>query len=131
MTPKLTAGLVGSAALIVAAAGLYWKGRLEGAEREQPKVAAAQAQAAMAGLEARGERESAARVGAAAHARNAAQRSVLRVAEHANKSEDADVPLDPDRLSRLRAHDEQLCAAAPALAGCAAAGDARRGAPPL
>lgn len=131
MSPKLITGLVGATILMAGAAGLYWKGRFEGAARERPKVAAAQAQAAIAGLEALGERDSSVRVGAAAQVRDAARRSVLRVAEHANKSEDADDPLDPDRLSRLRAHDEQLCEAAPALAGCATADDAGRGAPPL
>ena len=131
MRPGLVAGGVVAGVLIVIATGLYWKGRLEGAAAERPKVAEAQAQAAVSGLEARGERESVARVGAAARTRDAAHRSVIRVAEEATKSEDADVPLDSDRLSRLRAHDEQLCQAAPALAGCAPPGDARGGAPPL
>lgn len=131
MTPKLTAGLVAAAILIAAAVGLYWKGRLEGAAREQPKVAAAQARAVVAGLEGRGERESSARVSAAARVRDAGYRSVVRVAQDATKSEDADAPLDVDRLSRLRAHDEQLCEAAPELAGCAAPDDAGGGAPPL
>ena len=62
MTPRLAAGLVGVAVLVTGATGLYWKGRLEGAARERPKVEAALAKAAVAGLQTRGARESAVRV---------------------------------------------------------------------
>lgn len=120
---------LGSAAVIATAAvGLYWKGRFEGAARERPKVEAAQAQAALAGLEAQGERETAERVEAAVRQRETAVQSVIRITHEALKSEDALAPLDPARRDRLLAADEQLCEAAPALAGCAPAGDAGGGA---
>ena len=127
MTPRLTAALVGGAILLVGSAGLYWRGRLEGAARERPKVEAALAKAAVANLEVRGERESAERAEAAVHAGELAGRSVNQVTQEALKARDANAPLDPDRIRRLRAHDERLCLAAE-LAGCAAAGDAAAGA---
>jgi hypothetical protein len=123
MTPRLTAGLVGAAILATGAVGLYWKGRLEGAARERPKVDAALTKAAVAGLEADGERESAARAEAAVQTRETVVRSVVRVIQEAHRSEDAHAPIDPARLARLRAHDDELCRAA-ALAGCAPIDDA-------
>lgn len=129
MTPRFIAALAGGGLLLVAVAGLYWKGRLEGAARERPKVEAARVQAAVAGLEARGERASAGRVEIVVRRREAAARSVARITQDALKSEDAHAPLDPARRDRLWAHDEQLCEAAPDLSGCAKAGDASGGAP--
>lgn len=131
MTPRLTAGVIGAVILATGATALYWKGRLEGAARERPKLEAARTQAAIAGLETRGERESAARVDAAVRTRVAATRSIIRITHDAQTSEDARAPLAPARAARLRAHDDQLCLAAPGLAGCAAAGDADRGAAAL
>jgi len=124
VTPRLTAGLVGAGILVAGATGLYWKGRLEGAARERPKVEAALAKAAVAGIETRGARENAVRVDDAVRTRDAANRSVVRITREAQKSEDANAPLATARLARLRAHDEQLCDAAPDLAGCAAPRDA-------
>ena len=117
MTPRLAAGLVGVAVLVTGATGLYWKGRLEGAARERPKVEAALAKAAVAGLQTRGARESAVRVDDTVRTRDAANRSVIHITREAQKSEDANAPLAPARIARLRAHDEQLCDAA-RLAGC-------------
>jgi hypothetical protein len=127
VTPRLTAALIGGAILLAGAAGLYWKGRLEGAARERPKVEAAFAKAAVASLEVRGERESSVRAEAAVRAGELAARSVTHVTQGALKARDANAPLDPDRIRRLRAHDERLCLSAE-LAGCAAAGDAAAGA---
>jgi hypothetical protein len=129
MTPRLAVGLIGAAVLVTCATGLYWKGRLEGAARERPKVEAALAKAVAAGLEAQGERESAVRAEAAVQTRETVVRSVVRVIQEAQRSEDAHAPIDPARLARLRAHDDELCRADPALAGCATADDARGGAP--
>lgn len=131
MTPQLTAGLVGAAIMATGATALYWKGRLEGAARERPKLEAARAQATIAGLETRGERENAARVDSAVRTRVAATRSIIRITQDAQASEDAHAPLAPARAARLRAHEDQLCHAAPGLAGCTVAGDADRGAPGL
>jgi len=128
MTPRLMAALAGAGVLLAGATGLYWKGRLEGAARERPKVEAALAQAAVASLEVRGERESAQRVEVAVRQREAAARSVTRIAHEALTSEDAHAPLDPARADRLRAHDRELCLAAPDLTGCSETGDAGGGA---
>lgn len=131
MTPRLMMSLGAAAAIVAGALGLYWKGRLEGAARERPKVEAAQAKAAVAELEARGERESADRAHAAGRQREAATQSVVRITHEALKSEDALAPLDPARADRLRSHDEQLCQTAPTLGGCAPSGDAGGGAAPV
>ena len=120
------ASLVGAAIFVAGATGLYWKGRLEGAARERPKVQAALAKAAVAGLETRGARESAVRVDSAIRTRDAASRSVVHITRQAQTSEDANAPLTTARLARLRAHDEQLCDAAPDLAGCPTPRDAGR-----
>lgn len=130
MTPRLTAALAGGLVLIAGLAGLYWKGRLEGAARERPKAEAALATAAVAGLEVRAERESADRAASAMRAGELAIRSVAKVTHEALKARDANAPLDPDRVRRLRAHDERLCFSAE-LAGCAETGDAAAGAPAL
>jgi len=128
VTPRLVLVLAGVGALLAAGTGLYWKGRLEGAARERPKVEAARSQAAVASLEVRGARESVQRVDKVARQRDAAARSVARITSEALKSEDALAPLNPARSRRLRAHDRELCLAAPDLAGCAEAGDAGGGA---
>jgi hypothetical protein len=125
----MIAALAGLGAVLAAALGLYWKGRLEGAARERPKVEAAVAQAAVAGLETKGAAESAQRVEVVVRQREDAARSVAQFTEAALKSEDAHAPLDPARVSRLRAGDQQLCRAAPDLAGCAEGGHAGGGEP--
>jgi hypothetical protein len=127
VTPRLAAALVGGTILLAGAAGLYWKGRLEGSARERPKIEAALARAAVASLEVRGERESAERAEAAVRAGELAAHSVTHVTRDALKARDANAPLDPDRILRLRAHDERLCLSAE-LAGCAPTGDAAAGA---
>lgn len=108
-----------------AAAGLYWKGRHEGAARERPKTEAALAQAAVSGLETEGARASAQRVDVVIRQRDVAYDTVSALTPKALTSEDANAPLDAARAARLHAADLQLCRAAPELAGCAASGDAR------
>jgi hypothetical protein len=120
MNLRLIATLVAGGLVLAAAATLYWKGRLEGAARERPKVEAALERAAISGLETRGELASARRVDIAARQREAAARTVADITEVALKSEDADAPLETDRAERLRLGDQRLCDASPALAGCAA-----------
>jgi len=120
MTPRVIAALAGAGILVAAAAGLYWKGRLEGAARERPKVESALEQAAISGLQTRGELATAQRVEVVVRQREAAARSVAQITEDALKSEDADAPLDPARAQRLRRSDKRMCDASPGLAGCAA-----------
>jgi hypothetical protein len=125
MSPRLI--LMGGAAAIVlaAAAGLYWKGRHDDAAVQKPKIAAAEAQAAASGAEARGEKESAQRVELVVRQREAVNAVVADLTPKALTAEDAHAPLAPTRAARLRSADDQLCLAAPQLAGCAAPGDAR------
>jgi hypothetical protein len=131
MTPRLIAALAGGGILLAGATGLYWMGRLEGAARERPKVEAARAQAAVAALEIRGERESAERAQIAVQRRDVATRSLTRLSQDALKSEDSNATLDPARADRLRRHDDKLCQAAPELLGCAQAGDTAGSAAPV
>ena len=127
MTARIAAAFAGLGILAAAALGLYWKGRLEGAARERPKVEAAAAQAVAARLETTGERASAHLAEAVARRREVVAASIADVTRKALQSEDADAPLDPARVARLRAHDRELCLAAPGLAACAADRDARGG----
>ena len=98
--------------------GLYWKGRLEGAAGQRPKVVAAEARAKAAALETSGERASAVRVDAAVRQQSASLKVTHDLALEALKSEDAHVPLEHDRVLRLRDADDELCRLAPELAGC-------------
>ena len=53
-----------------------------------------------------------------------AARATATAVTQARSAEDADTPLDPDRLRRLREHDRELCRLAPDINGCAAPGPA-------
>lgn len=125
--------VVAVALILCLAAGLslYWKGRLEGAARERPKLDAARSQAAVSALEARGARQGLERAAAAADVAAGATGSLADLSRHAQTSEDARAPLDPDRSRRLHAHDVRLCQWSPELAGCSSAGDAAPGATPV
>ena len=125
MNPRLILLCAAAAVVLAAAAGLYWKGRHDDAAVQKPKIAAAEAQAATAGAEAQGEKDSAQRVELVVRQREAAAATVTDLTPKALNAEDAHAPLDPARAARLRAADDQLCLAAPQLAGCAAPADAR------
>ncbi|HEX2800937.1 MAG TPA: hypothetical protein VHN73_02605 [Phenylobacterium sp.] len=120
MNPRLTLMAVAVAIIALAALGLYWKGRHEGAAAERPKTRAAVAQAAAAVLNTEGARQTVRRVDAAVRQREAAESTILQIIAKAPNSEDARAPLDPDRAARLRDADRSLCLAAPDLAGCGA-----------
>jgi hypothetical protein len=120
MSPRLILILAAAATLLAAVAGLYWKGRHDGAAHERPKIEAALARAAVAGLETAGAKQSAQQVTAAVARRDAAAGVTAKLTTQALTSEDARAPLDPARADRLRADDRELCRTAPELAGCAA-----------
>lgn len=120
MSPRLMLTLAAVATLLAAIAGLYWKGRHDGAAHERPKTEAALAQAAVAGLETAGAKQSAQQTAAAVVRRDTANRATAHLTTEALTSEDARAPLDPARADRLRANDHQLCRTAPELAGCSA-----------
>lgn len=125
MSPRLILILVALASVLTAAGGLYWKGRHDDAVHERPKIEAAQARAAVAGLETQGAQASAQRVDLVIHQRDTASAVVAQLTPKALKSEDANAPLDPSRAARLRDADLQLCLTAPGLAGCPASGNAK------
>jgi len=118
--PRLALILAAAASLLAAIAGLYWKGRHDGAVHERPRTEAALAQAAVAGLETTGARQSVQQAAAAVARRDAATHAVAQLTTEALTSEDARAPLDPARADRLRDDDHQLCLTAPELAGCPA-----------
>jgi hypothetical protein len=120
MNPRWTLAIAAILSLLAAAVILYWSGRREGAARERPKTEAAQAAAAVSGLETKGARETAQRAEVVVRRREAAARTLADVTVNALQSEDAHASLDPDRADRLRAADRELCRAAPELSGCAA-----------
>jgi hypothetical protein len=120
MTSRLTMMFAGVATVLAILAGLYWKGRHDGEAHERPVAEAAQAQAAVAGLEARGAQQSARQAAAAVARRDAAAAAVMKLSNEALRSEAAHAPLDPARAARLLANDRELCRAAPELAGCPA-----------
>lgn len=53
-----------------------------------------------------------------------AARATATAVAQARSAHDAQTPLDPDRLRRLRDHDRELCRGAPNLNGCASPGPA-------
>ncbi len=118
--PLLIFGAAVSVILVVVL-GFYWRGRLEGAATERLKTVEAETRAKVAGLEALGERASAARVDVVVRQQSASRDVARNLAVEAAKSEDANVPLAPDRVLRLRDADGELCRIAPDLIGCGAA----------
>lgn len=125
MSPRWTIAIAAVLTVLATAALLYWHGRHDEAARDKPKIAAAAAQAAVAGLETRGARDTADRVDAAGRQREAARAAIAQLTPKALSSEDAHAPLAPGRAQRLRDADRQLCLADPDLAGCSADRDAR------
>ena len=125
MIPRWWLAVAAVLTLLAAVTVIYWSGRRDGAARERPRTEAALAQAAVAGLETQGARDSLQRVEVVVRQREAAAQSVARVTNKALIAEDAHAPLDAERAARLRAADRELCLAAPELVGCAADRDAR------
>jgi hypothetical protein len=125
MSPRLTLIAVAIGIILAGALGLYWKGRHEGAALERPKIAAAEARAAVADLNSEGARQTAQRVDVVVRQREAAATTVSQLTAKALISEDAHAPLAADRAARLHDADHGLCFTAPDLLGCAPARDAR------
>ncbi|MBA4795237.1 MAG: hypothetical protein H2041_16385 [Phenylobacterium sp.] len=121
MTWRLTLWASLAGVLLICGLALYLDGRADASRRLRAEVAAAQSAADRHALEAEGERDAAARVAAQQVPVRAAERIAAAAIPKALNAEDANAPLDPDRADRLRLADRQLCAAAPALEGCAAA----------
>jgi hypothetical protein len=124
MIARWQIALAAALTILGVAAWLYASGRRDGAARARPRIEAARAQAAVASLEAQGARETVRRVEVVMRRKEAAAQIAAEATEEALKAEDAHAPLDDARAARLRAHDRQLCDAAPDLAGCAPDRDA-------
>lgn len=125
MSPRLALTLAMPLIVLLLVLGVYWKGRHDDAAQERPKTEAALARAAVAGLETQGAQASAQHVELVVRQRDAANGVVAQLMPQALKSEDANAPVDPSRLARLRAADGELCDADPSLGGCPARGNAR------
>lgn len=128
MTPRAWMTLASAGAVAAAILGLYWKGRFDAAARSAARIEAAQAAASTARLEAKGQRELAGRVEIVVRQKEVAASALTDLAAIATKAQDADEPLDPDRVARLREFDRRLCEQAD-LAGCAPTDDAGAGHP--
>lgn len=131
LTPLGWLGLAVGGALIVGvlAGGLGFRWDPLGLGRRRLDTAQAQAAAGRAAETARRLQQQ----GEATHQRRLdifndtttqAARATATAVTQARSAHDADSPLDPDRLRRLREHDRELCRLAPDLDGCAAPGPA-------
>lgn len=114
----LAAGGIGLLMLLVSA--IYLKGRVHGGDVERGKTTAALAQAERAAVEADLARQAAARIDAVVHRQAEGADVARRYSTEAVKAEDANAPLSPDRVVRLRNADRELCQLAPGLEGCLA-----------
>jgi hypothetical protein len=124
---RLALGLAAAVVLALAAARLWEAGRKAGAAPLLAEAAALRAQAARSALEAEGARGQLARAEAAARAAARLETETRGRIDALKRLEDADAPLDPDRLLELRRADRGLCDAAPGLACRPAAADAPAG----
>lgn len=84
-------------------------------ERAQAGQAVAETAATTATIEAIGARDTTTRVEIALSQRDAARDSVTQLSAHSWSAPDAQTPIDPDRIARLRDFDQQLCAIRPAI----------------
>lgn len=112
--------IVIAALLIFAAGGLGFRfdpfdSQKRRADEAEATAAAAISDASARGIEAAGERDTAARVDVVVRQIAAADRAVFSLTSDARIAIDAKDPLDPDRARRLRDVDQQLCAARPAI----------------
>lgn len=113
----IVAGLsaVAIVAILAALAIFYFEGRRDAA----PAIEAASDQAVSAELAGEGGALAGELTDALLQQSQAQNQALMALQRAAAQSEDAHAPLDPARADRLRAHDRQLCDAAPHLDGCA------------
>lgn len=109
-----------AALMIMAAGGLGFRfdpfdSLARRADRAEATASAAVSDAAARGIEAAGERDTAARVDVVVRQIEAADRVAFSLTSDARIAIDAKDPLDPARARRLRAVDQQLCDARPAI----------------
>ncbi|WP_333807857.1 hypothetical protein [Phenylobacterium sp.] len=124
---RLALGLAAALAFALAAGRLWEAGRRAGAAPLIAETAALRAEASRSALEAEGARDQLALAEAAARAALRLETETRARIGALNRLEDADAPLDADRLAELRRADRGLCDAAPGLACRPAAADAPAG----
>jgi hypothetical protein len=113
-------------ALVLGGLGFRWdpfdlaRRRLD---RAEASAAVARAEAAARSAEAEGQAGQVARLDATLTTTRRIDAATTRSTLAARAANDADLPLSPARLERLRAHDRELCRIAPDLGGCAAPAD--------
>lgn len=123
----LAVGGVLVVALLAGGLGFRWdpleldRRRLDAA---RVQAAAGDAAAAARRLEQQGQAVQQGRLETFNNTTTQAARATAAAVTQARSAEDADTPLDPDRLRRLREHDRELCRLAPGINGCAAPGPA-------
>lgn len=123
----LAVGGVLVVALLAGGLGFRWdpleldRRRLDAA---RVQAAAGDAAAAARRLEQQGQAVQQGRLETFNNTTTQAARATATAVTQARSAEDADTPLDPDRLRRLREHDRELCRLAPDINGCAAPGPA-------
>ena len=123
----LAVGGVLVVALLAGGLGFRWdpleldRRRLDAA---RVQAAAGDAAAAARRLEQQGQAVQQGRLETFNNTTTQAARATATAVTQARSAEDADTPLHPDRLRRLREHDRELCRLAPGINGCAAPGPA-------
>jgi hypothetical protein len=85
------------------------------ADRAEARADFAEADASARGLEVTGEREQAQRIDTYHRQEVVIRDLTAETITESRSAPDAQTPLDPDRLARLRAGDERLCMAAPSV----------------
>ncbi|WP_029415688.1 hypothetical protein [Brevundimonas bacteroides] len=96
------------------------------ADRAEAAADLARSEAAARAAEAEGQAGQVVRLDAAHTIIRRTEAATTPILLEARTAHDADLPLSPDRLDRLRAHDDELCRIASDLGGCAAAPDPAR-----
>jgi len=96
------------------------------ADRAEAAADLAHAEAVARAAEAEGQSGQVARLDTAHTIIRRTEAATTPILLEARTAHDADLPLSPDRLDRLRAHDDELCRIAPDLGGCPATPDPAR-----
>ncbi|MCA3698301.1 hypothetical protein [Brevundimonas sp.] len=120
---------VATVALLLGGLGFRWDPfdlARRRADRAEAAADLAHAEAVARAAEAEGQSGQVARLDTAHTIIRRTEAATTPILLEARTAHDADLPLSPDRLDRLRAHDDELCRIAPDLGGCPATPDPAR-----
>lgn len=118
---------VGLVAIVLGGLGFRWdpldldRRRLE---QVGGRAALAEVEAEARRLETEGAEAQVRRIEHLNHTKTAVVAVTASAVEQARSADDANTPLESERVGRLRAHDRELCRLAPDLDGCAGAAGA-------